>query len=370
MFSVKSEQQVSSGPEASQVIGMKERNDFSNCILLFLLGGAPNSGQQLNMQLVNSMYYFKTQIQRILTNMKDSLSESSINIINESTSSLDNLTAAIIQPLIGNIITLPNVNTNFLFTIFFVLVSINSTIETIIITLHLETDWSKLSVTHNRHSIATSPYMKELSQFITRVHQIYLSPFDNKDVLNAKSREIALRSIDLLVRHSTLIRPISIGGRLRLQADYLTLEQSLKLIFPHLPDLGQQYRLFKSMATLITLTPKEIIESHASGSSVPHSIILLLLFSFAGLDLASPHQNTGWSLQKLSTWLDEHPNESDRYNRFTLNDELKLIIRCFRLDLIAGALQRYVSIIRQRNSTTFDEVYPIMSEFLEGALKK
>lgn len=154
--------------------------------------------------------------------------------------------------------------------------------------------------------------MKELNQFITRVYQIYLTPFDNKEVLNVKSREIALRSIDLLVRHSILIRPISNGGRLRLQADYLALEQSLKLICPHLPDLGQQYRLFKSMATLITLTPKEIIESNASGSSVPPSTILLLLFSFAGSDLASPHQNTGWSLQKLSTWLDEHPNESDR----------------------------------------------------------
>lgn len=128
-----------------------------------------------------------------------------------------------------------------------------------------------------------------------------------------RCREIALRSIDLLVRHSTLIRPVSPGGRLRLQADYLSLEQSLKLICPHLPDLGQSYRLFKSMATLITLTPKEIVESHASGSSIPHSIILLLLFSFAGSELASPHQNTGWSLQKLSTWLDEHPSESDRY---------------------------------------------------------
>lgn len=66
------------------------------------------------------------------------------------------------------------------------------------------------------------------------------------------------------------------------------------------------------MATLITLTPQEIIDKQMSGSSVPHSIVLLLLFSFAGPELASPHQNTAWSLTKLSAWLDEHTLESDR----------------------------------------------------------
>lgn len=76
-----------------------------------------------------------------------------------------------------------------------------------------------------------------------------------------------------------------------------------------------------------------------------------MLFAFAGSDLASPHQNTGWSLSKLSTWLDEHPNEADR------------------LDLVAGALQKYETLVRNKGSTTYDPVYPIMSQFLENALK-
>ena len=67
------------------------------------------------------------------------------------------------------------------------------------------------------------------------------------------------------------------------------------------------------MAILIAQSANEIIESQGTGSPVPHSTVLLMLFSFAGTELASPHQNTGWSLQKLSTWLDEHPSESDRY---------------------------------------------------------
>lgn len=42
---------------------------------------------------------------------------------------------------------------------------------------------------------------------------------------------------------------------------------------------------------------------------------------------------------------------------------------CSRLDLIAGALQRYENIIRQKNLVNYDPVYPIMSEFLEFATK-
>lgn len=164
--------------------------------------------------------------------------------------------------------------------------------------------------------------------------------------------EIAVRCIDLLVRHSSLLRPLSQGGRLRLQADYLHLEHSLHAICPQLPDLGRPYRLLKSMASLVTLTPEEIVAGQASHSSVPHSTVSLLLFSFAGSELASPHQNTGWSLPKLSSWLDEHPNEKDR------------------LDLIAGALQRYEGLVRQKNSVQYDPVYPVMSRFLESAVKR
>lgn len=77
-----------------------------------------------------------------------------------------------------------------------------------------------------------------------------------------------------------------------------------------------------------------------------------MLFGFAGAELASPHQNTGWSLPKLSTWLDEHSSEGER------------------LDLVAGALQRYEHVVRQKNSVNYDPVYPVMSQFLETALKQ
>lgn len=313
MFAVKTEQQIENGPEAAQVIG-----------------GAPNAGQQKNVNYANALYYLSTQMQRMLSNMRDSLPESAVSKISESLQSLNLLTGAIMLPLI---------------------VSINSVVETIMVTMHLEPDWIKLQTSVNK-TLTSSPYMKELVQFITRVYQTYLVNFQNKEVLCEKCSEIALRCIDLLVCHSAILRPVSQGGRQRLQSDYYHLEEALKVICPHLPNLGRPYRLLKSMASLITQSPEEIVAGQACGSSVPHSIILLMLFSFAGQDLASPHQNTGWSLPKLSAWLDEHQNESER------------------LDLVAGALQKYESIIRVKNLTNYDPLYPIMSRFLETAVKE
>lgn len=65
------------------------------------------------------------------------------------------------------------------------LVSINSVIETIIITLHLESDWAKTQAPVKMYH-SCSPYMKELSQFISRVYQTYLEDFKNKEVLSVK----------------------------------------------------------------------------------------------------------------------------------------------------------------------------------------
>lgn len=136
-----------------------------------------------------------------------------------------------------------------------------------------------------------------------------------------------------------------------MRSDYHHLERALKVLCPQLSDLGKPYRLFKSMATLVALTPEEIVKSQEPGSVVPSSTILLLLFSYAGSELASPHQNMGWSVQKMSVWLDEHASEAER------------------LDFIAGALQRYETVVRQRQSANYDPVYPIMCGFLEKALK-
>lgn len=63
--------------------------------------------------------------------------------------------------------------------------SVNTTTETIIITIHLEQDWEKLPA-NSRSATHCSPYMRELTQFIARVHHTYLAPYENKEMLTTK----------------------------------------------------------------------------------------------------------------------------------------------------------------------------------------
>lgn len=66
-----------------------------------MLGGAPNAVQQKNVQYANALFYLQTQVQRMLSNMKESLTQEGIRTITETVQQLNDLTALIIQPLIG-----------------------------------------------------------------------------------------------------------------------------------------------------------------------------------------------------------------------------------------------------------------------------
>lgn len=317
MFAVKTEQKLSTGSDAAQVIG-----------------GAPNVGQQQNVQLANALYYLGAQIQRSVTNLRGSLTENCIKVINDSVDELDNLTQGILQPLV---------------------MSINQTVETIVVTMHQE-DWRK----ENRSTATTcSAYLRELLQFLTRVHHTYLLHFDNKPVLINKCNDVAIRTIELLVRHAAIVCPINAAGRLRLNSDLTALERHLRSgtpapsLCPQLADLGAPYRLLKSVASLVGVSKAEDLPVHTV-ASVQTSTLLFMMFGYAQqtAELLPPHKTLSWSVQQLSSWLDRHPDENQR------------------LDLVAGALQRYETIVRNTNSTNFDPVYPIISELLAKAVEE
>ena len=121
---------------------------------------------------------------------------------------------------------------------------------------------------------------------------------------------MAQRTLELFIRHSLLLKPISKGGRFRLQYDYGFLEKSMRNFYGDLNDLGPIYQLFKSMELLINSDPEEIVTSEMLESEP--STILLLLFSYAESNLANPFRKRKWSAEKCSQWLDQH-NEQDRY---------------------------------------------------------
>jgi hypothetical protein len=124
---------------------------------------------------------------------------------------------------------------------------------------------------------------------------------------------VANRTIELFLRHTTLVRPLSNSGRMKIAADFAQLEMAIGPLCQRIGDLGKTYRILRSFKPLLFQNAETISKSAAIGDLIPYSLVLQFLIScFAPNDIKSPHENMSWSLSRYSKWLDEHEKESDR----------------------------------------------------------
>lgn len=226
--------------------------------------------------------------------------------------------------------------------------SVTDSVEAILITMHQE-DFSGSLPAGGRLDVPCSLYMRELQGFIARVVNDYFRPLQCLDFLFDSTENIAQRAITLFIRHASLLRPLSEGGKMRLAADFAQMELAVAPLCRRVSDLGKAYRLLRSFRPLLFQTSEHIASSQALGDLIPYSTILHFLFTRAPAELKSPHQRAEWSISRYSQWLDDHPSEKDR------------------LTLIRGALEAYVQSVRARQGKEFAPVYPIMIQLLQKA---
>ncbi|KAE8750096.1 hypothetical protein FOCC_FOCC003220 [Frankliniella occidentalis] len=310
LFCIKCEQLVATGGDATQVIDI------------------PSQAQTLNAAAANILHYLAGQLERVLNNMGVTLAAGPAAIVRESLGGIEKLvTTQVLTPL---------------------LTSVGDAIEAILLTMHDE-DYAA-----DEGASTNSLYMKELHTFIGRAINLYLSPFDDQTLVVKCSVSVATRCIDLFLRLASLIRPLGKVGVAKLSSDFEKLELALQPLAGRQPpaDLGwgKHLRTLRSLRTLIGLPAIEVATSPAVGTALPHSLVLTALFAQAPSDLLSPHQSAGWSISRLSQWLDSHPAERDR------------------LQLVGGCLQRYQQAVRQSGQAEFHPVYPIMVSLLEAGM--
>lgn len=310
LFCIKCEQLIATGGDATQVIDI------------------PSQAQALNAGAANILHYFAGQLERVLCNMGATIASGPTTIIRESLSGIEKLvTTHVLSPL---------------------LTSIGDAVEAILLTMHDE-DYAA-----DEGASTSSLYMKELHTFIGRAVNLYLSPFDDQILVAKCSVPVATRCIDIFLRLASLIRPLGKAGATKLSSDFEKLELALQPLAGRQPptDLGwgKHLRTLRSLKSLIGLPAQEVASSAAAGTALPYSLVLTLLFSQAPSELLSPHQSAGWSISRLSQWLDSHPAERDR------------------LQLVGGSLQRYQQAVRQSSKTEFHPIYPIMVSLLEAGM--
>lgn len=301
--------------EAEQRLSMD--NDVAQII------ESPTSSQQKNADLCNSLYYFSTQIKRVLLNMNSMLPQESVQIVHNSLKDISSLPVLLMFAE-----------------------SIKNSLYIILMTLHDEPDLIRADDPIGK-SLSCSPYMKELQQFVSRCKDIYLSMYNEKPALNECYMNIARSCIERFIYHICNVRPLSKFGRVKLQIDCKYLEVALSPLVSDMTEIGDYYRQLKALHLLLEKTPQEIAKSQSEGASLPYSMVMMFLFSHAGHQLLAPHTCAGWNIQKLMQWLDTHSSEKER------------------LDFVAGALQRYQNHIRQNQIASYDEVYPVLLQMLE-----
>ncbi|XP_063829873.1 conserved oligomeric Golgi complex subunit 5 [Ostrinia nubilalis] len=288
---------------------------------------SPTSTQQKNADLCNSLYYFSSQIKRVLLNMNSILPPESIQIVQ---TSLKDISSMPILQLFAE--------------------SIKNSLYIILMTMHDESDLVRADDPTGK-SLSCSPYMKELQQFVSRCKDIYLSMFHEKPALNECCINISVACVERFIVHVCNVRPLSKYGRVKLQIDCKHLEIALSPLINDVTELGDHYRQLKALNLILERTPQEIAKSQSEGACLPYSLVSMFLFSYAGPQLLAPHACAGWNIQQLTQWLDTHKNEKER------------------LEFVAGALQRYQNHVRQNQIQTYDEVYPVLVQLLEDGRK-
>ncbi|XP_022783449.1 conserved oligomeric Golgi complex subunit 5-like isoform X1 [Stylophora pistillata] len=194
-----------------------------------------------------------------------------------------------------------------------------------------------------------SGYIQDLQDFIIHVQKNYIALYECREILSQRLEEMVCRTIELFVRHASLLRAIGEGGKLKLAADMAQIEFAVGPLCHKVSDLGKSYKLLRSFRPLLFQTSEDIVNNPALGESLPHSVVLHHLFSRAPNELKSPHEVAGWSLGFYSQWLDNHTSEEEK------------------LALIRGTLEAYVQSVRSRGEKEFAPVYPIMLRILQAA---
>ncbi|CAF1015401.1 unnamed protein product [Adineta steineri] len=307
LFAAKCEQSICTDSEGSQVVS------------------APTPAQLRNISAINILYNFCSMITKMLTEQQN-LSLIATTRITDALQCVHSLMNTAIHPFLN---------------------SVADCIEAILVTMHNE-DFSQIA--SSRTDSQSSLYMKELQEFIFRIHKDYFSEFQCKDFMYENLAPIACRAITLFIEHISLVRPIAEGGLLRLVVDFAQIELALSPFCRRLTDLGKHYKILKAFRSLLILTTDEIQNNSAVGDIVPYDIVLQHLFSRAPSEMRSPHQAMNWSISRYIQWLDEHPKMSDR------------------LAMIKGTLDTYVQIVRNRQQKEFAPIYVIILNILEKGL--
>eukprot|EP00794_Sanderia_malayensis_P006110 gene6110-6814_t len=255
------------------------------------LSGGLTNAQILNADVCNSLYQLSCGLKQMLDNLQES-SVAVLEALQAAINTINELNESILEPLVK---------------------AISSSLENRVTRIHAE-DFSENLKQTNMDPIDETPcsnYVKDIQEFVARVHGDYFSLYEDKDLVEHALQPVAARLLVLFVRHASLLHTISESGKLKLAGDMAQMELAVSPFCKRIADLGSAYKLLRAFRPLVFQSLEEIKKNPAIGDTLPHHVVLHFLFTKTSLDLKPPHIVAGWTLSEYSQWLDGHSNESD-----------------------------------------------------------
>ncbi|XP_065197441.1 conserved oligomeric Golgi complex subunit 5-like [Sycon ciliatum] len=286
------------------------------------IAGAPTRQQLCCIGVANSLYALHRGVAEVLTNVA-------------------NIDQDLLTEVYDELKELRSTEEEFIRNVVLV---VKDTVEAILNSMH-EEDWAGPA---GNVGAQCSGYISELKNFIGRVADEHIRPFENKEFCKGQLTELSVRVLELFVRHVSLIRPLEESGRLQLAADIAQVEFAVAPFCARAADLGRPYRLLRAFRPLLIASVDEIGSSTALGDTLPYSLVLDFLFSYAPDELRSPHTVADWTQMEYSRWIDSHTEAE-------------------HLALIKATIESYVKSARSRGVRQFAPVYTTMVELLTAA---
>ncbi|KAL2316816.1 hypothetical protein Fmac_030692 [Flemingia macrophylla] len=204
-----------------------------------------------------------------------------------------------------------------------------------------------------------SPYMEELQKCILHFRSEFLSrllPSRNSTAAGTENictrlvQSMASRVLVFFIRHTSLVRPLSESGKLRMARDMAELELAVgQNLFP-VEQLGAPYRALRAFRPLIFLETSQLASSPLL-QDLPPNVILHHLYTRAPEELQSPLQRNKLTPMQYSLWLDSQ-----------WEDQIWKGIK--------ATLDDYAANVRSRGDKEFSPVYPLMLQLGSSLTEK
>lgn len=153
-------------------------------------------------------------------------------------------------------------------------------------------------------------------------------------------RNMASRVLIFFIRHAALVRPLSESGRLRLARDMAELELSVSQNLFKVEQLGAPYRALRAFRPLIFLETSQL-EASPLLQDLPVSVVLHHLYTRGPEDLQSPMQRNKLTPLQYSLWMDSQGEDQIWKG-------------------VKATLDDYAAKVRARGDKEFSPVYPLM----------